>query len=43
MKKGTVNLDGLKYIDEEVYQIIKAYTISKNDLLQILFVVIQMG
>jgi type I restriction enzyme S subunit len=32
MKNGSVNLHGLKYITEEVYQQIKAYTISKDDL-----------
>ena len=32
MKNGTVNLDGLKYITNEVYEQIKAYTISKDDL-----------
>jgi type I restriction enzyme, S subunit len=32
MKNGTVNLDNLKYISNEVFEIIKTYTISKNDL-----------
>ncbi|AKQ46415.1 hypothetical protein TH63_13540 [Rufibacter radiotolerans] len=32
MKKGTVDVSNLKYISEEVFNIIKQYTISKNDL-----------
>jgi type I restriction enzyme S subunit len=32
MKNGSVNLNGLKYISKDVHEIIKAYTISKNDL-----------
>jgi type I restriction enzyme, S subunit len=32
MKKGSVNLHGLKYIQQEVYEQIKTYTISKDDL-----------
>tara|TARA_B110000259_G_scaffold121715_1_gene138137 strand:- start:217 stop:1203 length:987 start_codon:yes stop_codon:yes gene_type:complete len=32
MKGGTVSFSRLKYITEDVYEIIKAYTISKDDL-----------
>ena len=32
MKNRSINLDGLKYISDEVFSYIKAYTISKNDL-----------
>ena len=32
MKGGTVKLDKLKYIEEDVFEIIKAYTISSNNL-----------
>lgn len=32
MKNGTILLDNIKYIDEEIYQKIKQYTISKEDL-----------
>lgn len=32
MKRGTIVQDDLKYIDEEVFQKIKQYTISKNDI-----------
>ncbi|MFL2101202.1 restriction endonuclease subunit S [Desemzia sp. FAM 23991] len=32
MKKGTIDLKGLKYIDDEVFEKIKNYTISKEEL-----------
>ena len=32
MKNGSVLLDNIQYVTEDIYQLIKAYTISKNDL-----------
>lgn len=32
MKKGSVNLEDIKYLEENIYQKIKSYTISKDDL-----------
>ena len=32
MKSGTISDSNLKYINDEIYQIIKNYTISKHDL-----------
>ena len=32
MKNGSVNLDDIKYLEEDIYQKIKAYTISKDDI-----------
>ena len=32
MKNGSVLLDNIQYVTEDIYQLIKAYTISKDDL-----------
>lgn len=32
MKNGSVSLEDIKFIEEDIYQKIKAYTISKNDI-----------
>lgn len=32
MKNGSVNLEYIKYLEEDIYQKIKAYTISKDDI-----------